>query len=183
MTASPSTNRSMRTPGRSYGHARLLVVADHPAGAEADLEPTVGQHVHRGQLLGEHDRVLVVVVPHERADAQVGGRVGGRHQRRHRRELVAEVVGHRQHRVAVGLGAAASSTHSARAAGLRRLDAEAERSGGERGGGHGGPTRSARPPERETPCAGPRLASSVGPVCDPLPGSSVSPRSSSPARC
>ena len=82
--------------GRVVGDARLLVVADHPAGTEADLDTTVGQHVHRGELLGEHDRVLVVVVEHERADAQSRRWRRPRHQRRHRRELVAEVVGHRE---------------------------------------------------------------------------------------
>ena len=44
--------------------------------------------------------MLVVVVEHERADAQ-RRRVRGRHRDRgHRRELVAEVVGHEQRRVA-----------------------------------------------------------------------------------
>ncbi len=44
--------------------------------------------------------MLVVVVEHEGADAQVLGRRGGGHQRRHRGELLGEVVGHRERRVA-----------------------------------------------------------------------------------
>ena len=80
--------------GRVVGDAGGVVVGAHPAGADADLQPAVGEHVHGGQLLGQHDRVLVVVVEHQRADPQRGGGVGGRHHRRHGRQLVAEVVGH-----------------------------------------------------------------------------------------
>ena len=82
-----------------------LVVARHPAGAEADLDPAPAQHVHRGQLLGQHDRVLVVVVEDEGADPQ-RGRGGGGRQRRHRRQLVAEMVGHGDRGVAEALDAA-----------------------------------------------------------------------------
>ena len=61
--------------------------------------PAVRQHVHRRQLLGEHDRVLVVVVVDERTEPQRRGGVGRALQRRHRRQLIVEVVGHAERRV------------------------------------------------------------------------------------
>ena len=77
-------------------HPGLLVVRGHPAGAEADLDPPVGQHVHRRQFLGEHERMLVVVVEHQRTGAQGGGGVEDGLQRGHRGELLVEVVRHRR---------------------------------------------------------------------------------------
>ena len=107
MTAMPSSMRLTRTPAAVHRDARLLVVACViQPGAEADLEPAAGEHVDGGQLLGQHDRVLVVVVEHERADLQRGGGVGRGHQRRHGRELVAEVVGHEERGVPEVLGLA-----------------------------------------------------------------------------
>ena len=50
--------------------ARLLVVGRHPARADAELEPAVGQQVERRHLAREHDGMLVVVAEHERSDAQ-----------------------------------------------------------------------------------------------------------------
>ena len=58
-------------------HAGLLVVGGHPARADAELEPAVGEQVERAGLACEHDRVLVVVAEHERADAQRVGDGGG----------------------------------------------------------------------------------------------------------
>ena len=60
----------MRTPGGVEREAGLLVVGGHPARADAELEPAVGEQVDRRRLVGEHDRVLVVVAEHERADPQ-----------------------------------------------------------------------------------------------------------------
>ena len=51
--------------------AGLLVVGREPAGADPELDPSARQHVERGDLLGQHHRVLVVVVEHERADPQI----------------------------------------------------------------------------------------------------------------
>jgi hypothetical protein len=113
--------------GRVVRDARLLVVADLPAGAETDLEPSVGQDVERRQLLGEHDRVLVVVVEHERTDAQRRRGVGGTLQGRHRGELVGEVVGHRQRAVAERFDLACQLHPLVPAADGGALDAEAER--------------------------------------------------------
>src|SRR3546814_8821659 len=57
-------------PRGIHRDARLVVVAAHPAGAEAHLDPAAGEHVDRRQLLGEDDRVLVVVVEDEGPDLQ-----------------------------------------------------------------------------------------------------------------
>ena len=64
----------------------LLVVGGHPPRADAELEPAVGQQVERRRFVGEHDRVLVVVAEHERADAQ---RVGDRGRVRRSRRIGA----------------------------------------------------------------------------------------------
>ena len=53
---------------RVVGNSRLLVVGNQPAGAEAELEPAVGEEVDGGRLLGEHDRMPVVVVEDKRPD-------------------------------------------------------------------------------------------------------------------
>ena len=75
ITVIDSSSRAMRTLGGVEVDARPLVVGGHPPGAEAELEPAVAQHVDGRGLGGEHDRMLVVVAEHERADAQ---RLGAR---------------------------------------------------------------------------------------------------------
>ncbi len=70
------------------------VVGLHPSRADAELGAPAREHVDRRDLLGEDRGVLVVVVEHERADAQRGRRGRGRRHPDHRRELgVDEVVG------------------------------------------------------------------------------------------
>ena len=114
--------------GRVHRDARLVVVALHPAGADAHLEPAAGQHVDGGQLLGQHDRVLVVVVEHERTHLQLGGGVGGGHQRRDGGQLVAEVIGHEQGVVAEVLGLAGQLRPVRSGRRGAELDAEAKSS-------------------------------------------------------
>jgi hypothetical protein len=46
---------------RVVGDARLGVVRLHPSGAEAHFEATFAQHIERGRLLGQDERVPVVV--------------------------------------------------------------------------------------------------------------------------
>ena len=46
----------MRSAGRSSGMPGGLVVGRHPAGADAELEATAGEHVERGRLLGDARR-------------------------------------------------------------------------------------------------------------------------------
>ena len=46
-------------------HARLFVVGGHPSGAEPDLDPTVREVVDGGELLGQDERVAIVVVEDE----------------------------------------------------------------------------------------------------------------------
>ena len=79
-------------------NARAAVVGLHPAGADADVDPAVAQHVHRRQLLRQDDGVLVVVVEDERADAQRRRGGGRRGERGHRRQLIREVIRHRDRR-------------------------------------------------------------------------------------
>ena len=87
--------------------ARLLVVGGHPARADAELEPAVGEQIERRHLAREHDRMLVVVAEHERTDAQRVGDRGDVRERDRRREIVVdEVVGHEERRVAERLGLA-----------------------------------------------------------------------------
>ena len=71
--------------------------------------------------------MLVVVVEHEGADAQVFGGRGRRHQRRHRGELLAEVVGHRERRVAEVLDLAGQLDPPLGVVRRGDLDPEAER--------------------------------------------------------
>ena len=106
----------------------LLVVGLHPSGAEAELEAALAQHVEGGRLLGQDDRVPVVVAEDEGAHAQGGGGGGHGGQRRHRGQLVAEVVGHEQGRVAEVLGPAGLIGPGARRAlrGLAELGGETE---------------------------------------------------------
>ena len=87
-------------PSGLLGDTRLLVVGVHPSRAEPELESTARQHIERGRFLGQHDRMLVVVVVHQRADAQLRGRVGCGHQGGYGRQLIAEVIGHEQRREA-----------------------------------------------------------------------------------
>jgi hypothetical protein len=47
--------------GCVVGDARFLVVGFHPSGAQAHFEATLAQHIERGRLLGEDERVPVVV--------------------------------------------------------------------------------------------------------------------------
>lgn len=92
--------------GRVVGDARLLVVGAHPTGTETQLEAPPAQQVERRGLLGQHDRMAVVVPedqgPH--AEGTGGGGHGG--QGGDGRELVTEVVGHEEGGVAEGLGTA-----------------------------------------------------------------------------
>ncbi len=115
------------------GDARSLVVGGHPAGAEPDLQPSVGQHVDRRQLLGQHDGVLVVVVPHERADAQGRRRRAAAISAGTGASWSLEVVGHRQHRVPAALHPLGQLDPARAIGGARRLDAEPERTGRCRG--------------------------------------------------
>ena len=85
---------------RVVGQAERVVVGLHPPRADAELEAAVGEQVDRRRFLREDRGMLVVVVEHERPDAQ-RRRVRGRHRDRgQRREFVAEVIGHEERRVA-----------------------------------------------------------------------------------
>ena len=81
---------------RVVGQTEHVVVGSHPPGAEAELQATVGKEVDRRRFLGQDRRMLVIVVEHQRADAQRGGVRGSHRDRRHRCQLVAEVVGHEE---------------------------------------------------------------------------------------
>ena len=51
-----SSSRAMRTGAESKRMLGVLVLLAQPPGAEADLQPTLGEHVERGELLGQHRR-------------------------------------------------------------------------------------------------------------------------------
>jgi hypothetical protein len=112
--------------GRVHRDARLVVVARHPAGADAQLEPAGREDVQRGHLLGRHHRVLVVVVQHQRPDPQLARGVGRGGQRRAGRQLIPEVVGDEQGRVAEILGLAGEVGPGGGAGRGAQLDTEAE---------------------------------------------------------
>ena len=90
--------------GMVVGQTRFVVVRAHPARAEAELETTVAQHVERGRLLGEHERMAVVVAEDERAHAQARRRPRHCGESGNRGELITEVVGHEEGAVAEVLG-------------------------------------------------------------------------------
>ena len=112
--------------GRVVGDARLLVVGGHPARPQAELHPALGEQVEGGDLLGQHDRVAVVVAEHQGADPQVGGGLGGHGQGHQGPELVLEVVGDEQGRVAEVLDRAGQCPARRPRRGVGQLDAEAE---------------------------------------------------------
>jgi hypothetical protein len=62
------------------------------ASADADLEAAAAQVVQAGQFPRQVDRVVEVVVEHQRADAQACRAVGHRHERRERRPALQDVV-------------------------------------------------------------------------------------------
>ena len=116
-------------PGRVIGEAGLLVVGLHPSGAQAHLEAAVAQHIEGGRLLGQDERIPVVVPEDQGAHPQRGGGGCRRGQGRRRGELVAEVVRHEESRVAQILGLACLfGPRARRAVGpLAQLGRETER--------------------------------------------------------
>ncbi len=114
-------------PGRIVGDARLLVVGGHPSGAQPELDPALGEQVEGGDLLGQHDRVPVVVAEDQRSDPQGGGGLGRHGQGHQRPELVLEVVGDEQGRVPEVFDACGPVRHAAPAGSVGQLDGEAER--------------------------------------------------------
>ena len=116
-------------PGRVIGEAGLLVVGLHPSGAQAHFEAALAQHIEGGRLLGQDERVPVVVPEDQRAHPQRGGGGGRGGQGRRRGQLVAEVVRHEQGRVAQVLGPACLFGPGARRAvgPLAQLGGETER--------------------------------------------------------
>ena len=90
---------------RVVRQAQLAVVGRAPTGAQAQLQPAVGQDVERGRL-ARHDQWMAEVVGEDvGTDAQAAGhrRRGG--ERCDRRELVAQVIRHQQRVVAERLRA------------------------------------------------------------------------------
>ena len=74
------------------------------AGADAELEPSVGDVVDRGGLAGEVNGVPEVVVEHERTDPDPFRRGRHRRQRRERRPVWTDVVERAEHVEAGALG-------------------------------------------------------------------------------
>jgi len=61
-----------------------VVVVHRRADADARVEPAAGQHVHRGQVLGQAQRVLPAQRDHRRAQLDAAGPLGRRGQEGHR---------------------------------------------------------------------------------------------------
>jgi hypothetical protein len=93
--------------GRVHRHSPRVVVGPQPTGADADVEPSVAQEIERGELLGEHHRMAVVVAQHVGPDAKGAGGIGHRGQRDQRRKIArTEVVGRGDGGEAASLGGA-----------------------------------------------------------------------------
>ena len=56
--------------GGVHRDAEPVVLGGGPAGAEADLQTSARQHVERGHLLGEYDRVMEVAGEHPTSDSE-----------------------------------------------------------------------------------------------------------------
>lgn len=74
-------------------HAHLLVVGEHPARPDTELEAAATELVEGGDLLGENTRMAIVVGQHQRLELEGSGDAGGRGQGEKRSELVTEMVG------------------------------------------------------------------------------------------
>src|ERR1700674_3721320 len=114
------------SPGRGVRDACPFVIPDQPAGAQAEVQAPVRKEVERRSLLGQDDRVSVVVVEDKRPDAQGGGRVGDRHQRGDRARLAVEVIGQIQRLVTHRLDGASPRPPLAGALGVMLLNGEGE---------------------------------------------------------
>ena len=79
-----------------------LVVLERAAASDADVEPSTGHDVERGELLGEIDRMMERQQAHAHPEAE-RGRAGGHERREHRwrrtEAVIAEVVLGDPHRV------------------------------------------------------------------------------------
>jgi hypothetical protein len=85
---------------RVHRDPRGAVVVHLVAGAEADLEPPLGEHVDRGHLAGEDGGVAEVGGEDGGGDAQLGGRRRRGRHRGDRAVALVEVVGGEEGRVA-----------------------------------------------------------------------------------
>ena len=122
-----SIMRGDACPGRIVSDARLLVVAGQPAGAQPELDPALGEEVEGGHLLGQDDRVPVVVVEDQGAHPEVGGGLGGDGESDQRAVLIVEVVGNEQRRVSEVLDLAGRGPPGRGRVGPGQLDSEPER--------------------------------------------------------
>ena len=84
-------------------HAGVLVLLAKPSGSQADLEPTFGEDVEGGQLLGEHCWLAEVLGEHGLGDAQGRRCVGHGLPGDERSEGSDEVVGKPERGVAESL--------------------------------------------------------------------------------
>ena len=75
MSGSASSNQAARSLARDAEGLLLVRVGD--AEAEGRQQPSAGQAVEGGQLLGQHDRVAAGEHQHARAELQLGRAAGG----------------------------------------------------------------------------------------------------------
>ena len=69
-----------------------LVLAEGVARSDPNFEATPAQMVQAGELLGQMDRVVKVIVQHKRADAESRRAFGDSHQRYERRPPINHVI-------------------------------------------------------------------------------------------
>lgn len=91
--------------GRVEADSGLVVFRPHPTRPDADLDPTVGEHIECGQLLGQHCGSVEVVSENGLCDPQCGGGVSHRLEGDQRGQRQAQMIRHRERGVADVLGA------------------------------------------------------------------------------
>ena len=116
-------------PRAVHRDARPLVVGVLPAGAEADLEPTLGDEVDGRQLLGQERRVAEVAVEDEDPDVEGRGHRGDGRLHGDGAVTLVEVVGQEDRRVAELLDLPGGVGPGRAGERLVELDGEAETAG------------------------------------------------------
>ena len=109
------------------GEPHLRVLGLHVAGADAQLEPAVAQHVERRGLARGEQGMAEIVVEHAGPDTQPGRRRGRGGERGKRREQLGQVVRDEQNGIAETLDLARFVGPLGRRARRPDVDAEPER--------------------------------------------------------
>ena len=87
-----SARRALRTDGGSKWLADGLILGEGVSRSDPNFEATPAQMVQAGQLLGQMDRVVKVIVQNQGADAESRRTVGDSHQRCQGRPSINDVI-------------------------------------------------------------------------------------------